>query len=195
MSTVTDVNVWQYARILGVPTPGTIPRGGIKGFDRETGWDVKKGKGVQGATLTLISQPPCEGSILLQLIGPGGFYADGQASTDFAQWDQFVSLVLMQSPASQKASGLAIFHPQLQSIGINAVVVQKFSGPMHVGKGLYHATIHLIEWTPPPKVNITSTPASVAPDKDANGQGPPKQSPRNQALLDQISALQKAATP
>lgn len=194
-STDRNVNSWLWATIRGWPTPGTIPRGGIKGFKRETGWDIKKGKGTSGATLTLKDRPPCEGTITLQLIGPGGFYSFGGSypSTDFQDWDAFVSLVLSISPAQQKAQGLSFYYPGLASIGLTSVVVKDYSPPDHVGRGLYLATINLIEWSPPPPVSIVSTPASKAPDTPDTAT--PPQDPRITALQAQIAAASQAAAP
>ena len=59
---IKNSNLWVAFTLKGISSPGTIPKGGVKGFKRQTGWDKKKGKGTRGATLTLTSQPPVEGS-------------------------------------------------------------------------------------------------------------------------------------
>jgi hypothetical protein len=187
--TLTDPNAWWYFLLCGVPSPGSIPRSGIKGFERETGWDKKKGKGLKGATLTLTSAPPVEGTITLQLIGPGGFYYWGGPSTDFAQWDNFVSQALSITPEKQQAQGLAIFHPQFASIGLTTVVVKKYGGPMHVGNGLYQCWIEMIEWGPPPPVSVVSTASSKKPDQPDPDTTPPLD-PREIALQQQIAFWQ-----
>lgn len=192
MTTAVDLSQWLYIVLAGMNSPGTIPRGGVKGFARETGWDIKMGKGVKGATLTLKTQPPCEGSIIFQLIGPGGFYNDGTPSIDFALWDTFAANVLAIPVTQQQSQGLAIYYPQFSSINLNFVVVKKFAGPEHIGKGLYHARIELIEWSTPPAVSIVSTPSSAkpdAPDTDV----PAPVDPRITALQAQIAAASGAA--
>lgn len=181
---IQNANLWMYFMLGGVPSPGTIPPGGIKGFKRETGWDKKKGKGSQGATLTLTSQPPMEGTITLQLITP----------QDFANWDNFVEAVLSISAADQKSYGLAIYHPQFSSQGLTAVVVAHYTGPEHQGKGKYFATIEMIEWSPPPSVSIVSTPAAQAPDAPDDTQVTPP-NPEIVALEAQIALLNRAANP
>ena len=193
-ATVTQVNDWQYVKLGGVNTPGTIPRGGLTGFKRETGWDKKKGKGTKGATLTLTSQPPCEGEVVLQLIGPGGFYSYAGASTDFAQWDAFVAAVLAISPTQQQAYGLAIYHPAFSSIGLTSVVVEWWTPPEHVGKGLYIVKMKLCEWQQPPPVSIAKTVAAQQPDKDAPDAIPPID-PRLKGQNAQIAAAQAANRP
>lgn len=162
--TADDPNEWMFFTLAGARSPGVIARGGIRGFERETGWDEQKGKGTQGASLILTSAPPCKGSIALQLMGKGGINANGTPSQDFANWDAFVVSVLSISADKQKAEGLAIYYPQFASIGLTTVVVAKYKGPEHVGKGLHIATIDLIEWSPPPKVSIVSQVQNVAPD-------------------------------
>jgi len=163
----------------GLASPGTIPRGGVKGFKRETGWDIKKGKGTQGATLTLKDMPPCHGSFTLQLF----------KDQDFADWDTFVVQALSISPTQQKAQGLTVFYPAFSSIGLTQVVVAHYAAPEHVGKGLYHAVIDLIEWQPPPAASVVSTPSSTAPDKSSSGTPP---DPRITQLQAQIGLLNQA---
>ena len=200
--TSTAVNEWLYFRLLGTTSPGTIPRGGVRGFKRETGWDIKKGKGTKGATLTLKDQPPCHGSITLQLIGPGGFTSySGQnqsttASRDFLDWDFFVENVLSINPAIQQGlGGLAIYYPGFASIGLTAVVVAHYTGPEHVGRGLYHCVIDLIEYAPPPAVSIVQTPTSLKPDTNGPTPAPKPQDPRIVALQQAIAAAAAASAP
>lgn len=178
---IKNSNLWHKFQLKGANSPGTIPKGGVKGFKRETGWDKKKGKGTQGATLTLTSAPPCEGTITLQLFTP----------QDFVDWDSFVSQVLSINPAQQKAEGLAIFYPAFSSVGLTTVVVEYYTPLEHVGKGMYHADIKLCEWQRPPATNITSTASSTAQDLPENTT--PQQDPRVAALQAQIAALNKAA--
>lgn len=184
--TATEVNDWLYFMLKGVISPGTIARGGVRGFKRQTGWDEQRGKGTQGATLILKSAPPVKGSFTMQLIGPGGFYATGKPSTDFADWDYFVANVLSISPAQQKAEGLALYYPGLASIGLTTVVVEDYSPIQHIGKNLYQVEVSLIEWQQPPKASIVSQPSQTAPDipeKDA----PAPVDPRIAALEQQIA--------
>lgn len=178
---IKNSNVWHKFQLKGQDSPGTITKGGHKGFKRETGWDVKKGKGTQGATLTLKDQPPAKGSFTLQLITP----------QDFADWDAFVLNVLSLDAKQQQAQGLAIYYPGLSSIGVTAVVVAHYTAPEHMGKGMYHVTVDLIEWTSPPPVNVTSTASSTATDSDPTT--PVQVDPRIAALQQQIALLNQAA--
>lgn len=178
---IKNSNLWHSFVLKGIASPGFLLKGGTKGFARKTGWDEKKGKGTQGATLTLTDMPPAKGNFTLQLFTPA----------HFAAWDEFVSKVLSIDPAQQKAAGLAIYHPSLSSIGVTTVVVSHYTAPEHMGKGMYHVEIHLIEWQQPPPTNITSTPDSTASDDP--GTTPPPIDPRVAALQAQIALLNKAA--
>lgn len=191
--TPTDVNQWIFFMLGGYVSPGFIPRtGGIKGFSRETGWDEKKGKGTQGATVTLTSAPPAKGTVTLHLIGPGGFYYWGGPSTDFAQWDSFVTNALSISPAKQQSEGLTVWHPALAAVGITSVVVKGYSPLEHIGKGLYQATIELIEWQKPPPVSVVSTVSGTKTDSSGADTQPPPLDPQTIANKIQIQALQAA---
>lgn len=181
--TPTDVNSWHYFTLNGFRSPGTIPRGGMKGFKRETGWDEKKGKGTKGATLTLKSAPPVKGTITLQLIGPGGLDAFARKSTDFGDWDNFVTNALALDPAKVQAKGLNIWYPSFASIGLTAVVIAHYTAPEHAGRGLYLVHIEVIEWSPPPPVSIVSTPSGKKPDGSGSGKGAPPIDPRLLAEL------------
>jgi hypothetical protein len=171
-------NAWNYFTLSGVPSPGTIVRGGVKGFKRRTGWDIKTGKGTKGATLTLKDQPPCKGSITIQLL----------TAADLAAWDSFVAAVLSVPTADQQTDGLSIFYPAFSSIGLTAVVIEEYDPPEYV-QGKLLATITMIEWSPPPNTSIVVTPSAVGPDQDAGSNQPAPQDPRIAARLAQIAAL------
>lgn len=179
-------NAWMFFTLSGLASPGTIPRGGIKGFKRETGWDIKKGKGTAGATLTLKDKPPVEGSITVQLL----------TAQDFTDWDNFVAAVLATPEQNQQAAGLAIFHPQFASIGLTTVVVEHFTGPEEQKGGLYHATVKFIEWSAPPAQSIVATVSTTAPEQDDTAAGvPPQRDPLIYALEFTAAILQQAANP
>lgn len=168
---------WTYLVLAGERSPGVIENGGIRGFHRETGWDVKKGKGAQGATLTLVTRPPCKGSVTFILWEPG----------HFVQWGFFSTKVLTYAPTKQGGQAISavdIHHPSLADLGISKVVIHKVSPIMHRGRGLYSVTVDFIEWIPPPPVSVAKTVASskTGPEK------PPGKQPSKavQASLDNL---------
>lgn len=145
---------WSFITIAGIESPGIIPTDGIKGFKRETGWDKKKGKGTQGATMTLTTLPPAEGSIEFCLWLP----------VHFAQWQEFIRQ-LIYNPTRKPADAFDIGHPALADLQIYSVVVESITPLYHQGLNKYAATIEFAEWLPPPKVSATSTPSG---SKDNN---------------------------
>ena len=147
-------DAWQYITISGVPSPGVIPVDGIHGFKRETEWDKKKGKGAQGATLTLVQYPPAEGSIDFLLWLPG----------HFDSWSSFRTY-LRYNTAKQAGDAVDIYHPSLADLDINAVVTKSITPIYHKGRGLYMVTVEFIEWFPPPAKPIVATPKHAAPDQ------------------------------
>lgn len=148
---------WMTYSINGVTCPGVIAIDGIHGFERETGWDKKKGKGTGGAVLTETTWPPAEGSIT------SWFWAKGQIPA----WYKFAQLLESHSDKVANSKAATIEHPALTTNNIFNVVVHKVGPVRHLGKQLYSVTVDYIEWVPPPKTSIVSTPiqpASVQPD-------------------------------
>ncbi len=144
---INDAQAWHTIEIGDTTSPGVIES--IEGFERATEWDLKKGKGAKGATLTLVQAPPCEGRITFILWEP----------IHFLQWAQFLPL-LKYDPDKTEAQAVGIYHPSLADLGINSVVVKKIAPIIHKGKGKYTRTIEFIEWAPPPKSSITTTPTT-----------------------------------
>jgi hypothetical protein len=178
-------NTWLTFQLGGVTCPGTIPVGGVKGFRRETGWDIKKGKGVSGATLTLVTRPPIEGTITMQLVTPG----------DFDDWDAFVAAVLSTSERDQQQNGLSIWYPQFASIGLTSVVIKNYTGPEYKGRGMYHTSVELIEWFQPPPVSNVATVATQAPDQSNEDNLPPQEDPELTAAKLNFAAAYQASRP
>lgn len=177
---------WHNFTLVGILSPGTIPKGGIRGFKRKTGWDKQAGKGTQGATLILKTKPPVEGTITLQLI----------TTQDFRDLDYFVANALAIDPVKQKAEGLEVYYPGFSCIALTRVVVAHYGIPEHVGKGKYEFEIELIEWQKPPPVSIVQTPNTTAPNKQDPDSTVPVD-PRIQAGQDDVAEAlaEQAATP
>lgn len=183
LSPISNANDWMSFKLNGVTSPGTIALGGMKGFKRGTGWDIKKGKGTQGATLTLVTMPPLKGSITLNLI----------TDDDFTAMLAFAVDVLGISPTQQQAEGLNIYHPAFEYIvpPLTKVVVEDWTIPEEVGgKRKYQVVINLLEWQKPPPASVVSTVSGSKPDQNPPGPTPPD--PRVAALQTQIGLLNQA---
>lgn len=147
---------WQVIVIAGTTSPGVIAQGGITGFDRTTEWDVKKGKGTQGATLTLTSLPPAEGSITFVL----------WLSRHFTEWRAFRQLLKYNGKKTKtQSSAFDIYHPSLADLNITSCVTKKVSPINYKGNGRYEVTVEFIEWLPVPPKPIVVTPSGSAAGK------------------------------
>lgn len=150
---------WDVLEVAGVESPGLCK---VDGWKRDFGWDVKKGKGVKGATLTLADYPPAEGSFTFQL----------WEAEHFERWAEFVDL-FRYDRSKKPVKALDVWHPVLAAISVDSVVVKSISGFAHDGKGLYSVKVDMIEYWPPPKKDASSTAdaAKNKADKKANTPG------------------------
>lgn len=131
-------------RIGGVASPGIST---FSGFERVYGWEVKKGKGVKGSTVTLNEFPPVEGQVEIQLWLPEHFDA----------WNAFRPL-LKYDPTKKTSTALDWYQQSTEDIELKSVVCKGFSPRVHKGKGLYVVTVKFIEYNPPPKKSAVATP-------------------------------------
>lgn len=170
-----------YVTIAGVNSPGVIAPGGITGFERQTEWDKKKGKGTGGATLTLVQFPPCEGSIEFLLWLP----------EHWTQWVDFRK-ALKFTVQAKADNAVSIYHPSLVDINLSTVVVAKISPITQKGSSrLYSCTVEFIEWIPPPKKSVVKTPSKGS--TSAKTPGAPSD-PIADAQQREIAALLKQAS-
>lgn len=150
----------------------------VSGFKRDFGWDIKKGKGTKGATLTLNEFPPAEGKLLFSLV----------SDEDFAKWAEFKKQFDYDPPKTTKTA-VDIYHPALADLSITSVVCKSFSMIEHQGKGLYQVTVELIEYLPPPPAPAVVTPgfsAGAAQNAKKPGAG---DDPVSDALQKQLAGL------
>jgi len=139
---------YDFCKVDGIENPGIIAPGGITGFDRETEWEVKKGKGTKGGTATLTQLPPAKGSIKFLLWTPFHFEA----------WDQIFRKVFKYDPTKKTKNAIDIFHPTLKKQNVHSVVTEKIGPETSEGQGLWSITVDLLEYLPPPKKTVTSSP-------------------------------------
>lgn len=178
---------WTYVKASGVRSPGHLPppeEGGMSGFEREEKWDVKAGKGTQGATTTHVALEPAKGSFTFHL-----WKVD-----HYAAWDAW--LALFKFDASKKTGqAVQVYHPALASVQppITSVVMTKHSAVRPDAKGLAKVTIELLEYFPS-KATGTSTAKGAQQfsqvGKDKKGQ---QEDPAIAALRAQAAALAKQA--
>lgn len=163
--------------LAGVRSPGKVT---LSGHEREVGWDVKKGDGQQGASMTLKEAPPGKFTATFELIKDLG-----QAIDDFAAWEAFLP-VLRSSFAGTTPKALDAYHPDLALNGFKSVVVAKIGGLQHDGKGGAKVAVEFIEYLPPkPKGGSPS-------GSTAKNPADPKKPDPNQDVLDELNRLVNA---
>lgn len=164
MDPISNAEAWHHIVVASIQSPGAIAVNGMRGFKRETGWDKKKGKGSQGASLTTTTFPPAEGQITFQL----------WLARHFTEWEQFLPL-LKYNPAktstNDAADALDIFHPALVFVDVGSVVTHFISPPYHRGRGLYEIEVDFVEWLPPPPVAIVRTTGSSSANDPSKAVG------------------------
>lgn len=167
LNPIDSPQVWDVVVISGVTCPGIMKDGNLGEWKRSHDFDVKKGKGTVGATVTFTSKPPAEGTITFLLWTPD----------HFAQWDQFLPL-LKYDPTKQTVSAVDIYHPALDAIDVASVVTTKIGNINHDGKQLYSLPVDFLEYFPTPNLSAVSTPTGATseplqtdPTRAANNAG------------------------
>ncbi len=138
----------------GVKTPGVVV---LTGHDRTIGWDVKEGSGQSGATMTRKGEPPVEFTATFAL-------TDG---ADFDAWPQ-IDQMFRATIASKVPKALSVYHPDLATNGILSIVLKKFGGVTHDGKGGQKISVTLLEYRPPKPSGGTAAGAKKKVDPNAD---------------------------
>lgn len=144
---------WDVVNVAGVVSPAVCEVGE---FTKGNEWDVKKGKGSNGATLTFVQRKPAKGKIKFYL----------WTSQHFVQWSTFYA-VWKYDPTKKKTQAVDVFHPSLAAIELSAFVTEEITNIIHEGNGKYSMTVSLLEYFPPPPDSAVST-----PDGSKDGPGP-----------------------
>ncbi len=175
---ITNPQAWDVIIIAGQTSPGFCEVGEFK---RAHEWDVKKGKGVFGATTTFVGRPPAKGTIKFYLWRP----------SDFVAWDTFRKL-LKYDPTKTTVSAVDIFHPSLADIDVKSVVTESIGNIVHEGQQMYSISVELLEYFPPPKISAVATPST---SKTGSGSSAGKNAdpwntdPQLQAAIDKQNAI------
>lgn len=163
---IDDEELYDAIVVAGRRSPGQVT---LSGHDLAIGWDVKKGSGQAGASMTRTSEDPIQFS--------ASFYLTDVE--DFAAWPSFLELV-KSSVAGTTPKALDAYHPDLAEVGITSIVLAKQCGTVHDGKGGQTKTLLLSQYRPPqPKGG--SPKGSTA--KKTSAPDP------NQAALDELARL------
>lgn len=147
LSFLTSPGPWTYLKVQGQVSPGWILAGDLRGFERKFKWDVKAGKGTQGATTTLVGLEPSEGSITFSL----------PSEADIAAWSAFLALWRFD-PTKGKGQAVVVYHPALASVQppITSLVMTKHTPVSYDDKGCGKVTIDCLEYFPAKSTGATT---------------------------------------
>lgn len=159
--------------LAGVLSPGKLT---LSGHDRVVDWDIKKGSGQSGATMTKRGEDPIEFTATFYLVQDVS-----QGIDDFEAWPAFLDLI--NSTVNGKTpKALEVYHPDLIANDIKSIVKKSVGGVVHDGKGGQTITVKFIEYRPPKKAGGSPSGSGTKPKK-ANAPDP------NQAAQDEIARL------
>lgn len=175
---IANPQIWDTVTIGGFAWPPFYPGYCEVGeFKRAHEWDVKKGKGTIGGTVTFVGRPPAKGKITFWMWLPSHFVA----------WDTLRPL-LKYDPTKASVQAVDIYHPSLADVDINSVVTESIGNVVHQGKQMYSVEVEFLEYFPPPKVSAVSTPTHAAANISRPVQGALPDA-ADVALQNQITSL------
>lgn len=190
---LSNPGAWNVLVVAGVTSPGYCV---VKEHSRKNEWDIKKGKGAKGATITFVQRPPAQFSVEFYA---GYVDASGAGGADhFAAWDVF-QLLLRFDPTKKTPNAIDVYHPALADLEITSVVTEDIGGWEDVGDKLFRRTVKLLEYAPPPAKSATGSPTgSKSQPGQIQGPGAPKPPPppapdANQSAEDILKQLQDQA--
>jgi hypothetical protein len=134
----------------GILSPGYCV---LSGWTRSFEFDVKKGKGTKGSTLTFTQLPPGGGEIEFFLWDDGTL---GTGHNHFAEWAIFAR-ALKFDPTKKQIEALQIFHPFLDDLGISSVVCTEIGILTRSPTLMFSSKCKFLEYTPPPKGSAVGT--------------------------------------
>jgi hypothetical protein len=144
LNPIDNPQSWDVIQIGQSTSPGVCI---VRECKRPFEFEVKKGKGSFGATVTFVGRPPAKVSIEFLL----------WEALHFTHWDNFRPL-LKYDPTKKAVQAVDVYHPSFDDIDFRSVVVESIGSIVHKGKGLYSITVEVLEYFPAPKVSAVSTP-------------------------------------
>lgn len=186
---ITNPRAWD-AIVLGTTvSPGYCK---LKGWKRVHEFDVKKGKGTLGATVTFTQKPPVEGTIEFYLWDNGTL---GTGHNHFQEWSQFFPL-LKYDPTKKVPQAINLWHQALSDINVSSVVCTNIGALEPEGSGMWKVTCSFLEYFPPSKKSAVGTPTTSTDGPPGNPPGTPPGTPPvvdpEQAEIARLMALATA---
>lgn len=179
--------VWDRVVVAGVASPGYCK---IKQHARKNEWDIKRGKGAKGATITYVQRPPMQFTIEFY----AGYYDISGAGgpSDFAAWDAFLPL-LQYDPTKKTPQAIDIYHPALADVDLSSVVTESIGGWEDAGDNLFKREIAFLEYFPPPARSAVGGPTGSKSATPGNGPTPNPPPSAPQSAEDILKQLQQQA--
>jgi hypothetical protein len=178
LNPIDNPQAWDFVTISGVNSPGLAE---VSEWPRHHEWDVKKGKGTLGGTVTFVGRPPATGKIKFML----------WTAAHFQQWESFRAL-MKYDPTKKAPQAVDIFYPSLADINITSVVVEDIGNIVHEGGQLYSITVAFLEYFPPPKASAVGTPSMATGGPGGPGTPPPVAQDAEQAEIAKLLAQAQA---
>ncbi len=138
--------------VSGVPSPPTAQ---VTGFDFKEDWDIKKGKGKAGASMTDQGAPPIKGKVKIRMTTPEHF-------TQLYAWEKALP-VQANSKGGKDVEAADIAHPIINRKGVSSVVLERAGQETDEGGGLWSAEYDFIAFKKP--VPAGGSPAKSEPSK------------------------------
>lgn len=168
--------------IAGLSSPG---RAKVSQAAQSFDWDVKKGKGSSGATVTYQGRAPAEFEVAFYLWLPEHFSA----------WKTYSAVLTKGQADSKNIAALDVSHPYLAQLGIKSVVVKSVGQlePQRDGDTLHVATVKFIEYVKPKASGGTPDGSTANAGKD--GKDWVQETKKSQLEKDIDAELKKAEQP
>lgn len=187
-----SVNPWGNPEAYDRVTLGGVTWGlcKISGFKRKHEFDIKKGKGTLGSTITFTGRPPATGTIRFYLIKAGA--DSGDVDDDWQRWDQEMVPALRYDPTKKKVTPVDIYNPALARVQITSVVTEAIGPEEDEGDKKWYIDVDFLEYFPAPPASAVSTPTGSKGNTPDNGGGQ-KSPTADDAQQAEIAALLKEA--
>ncbi len=154
---------WNSGTLGGVSLPGIVSVGVTCSDEVE----VKKPKGINGASTTFQGREPAEIEIVLSLHDDG----EGSGAAQFAALQKLLDVVRprVTKDAKKASSALAFVHPKADLYRIAAVICRKISDPPDTEADRKKISLSCVEFIPPVKggASATKTEKSLDPRKQS----------------------------
>jgi hypothetical protein len=166
----------------GILSPGYCI---LSGWNRTHEFDVKKGKGTKGSTITFVGLPPGSGEIEFFIWDDGRF-----GRNHFEEWAAFVR-ALKYDPTKKNIEAIPIYHPFLDDLGINSVVCTEIGILTRSPTMMFSSKCKFLEYTPQPKGSAVGTAKGskkITPKEAAANQAAAAGDAATNALKEALSA-------